>query len=86
MTRNLSGNQVSNTGPSWSSCLLFCGAARGKISSDENWQVVGMSRDGKSSRYIATEFEVNPFVAVRLLQKYRATGDVSEHTTKETVR
>ena len=37
-----------------------------------------MARDGKSSRYIATELGVNQYVVVRFLQKYRATGNVSE--------
>lgn len=51
---------------------------RHKLSEGQKWQVIGMSNTGRSTRQIANHFQVNQSIIARLLQKYRATGTVSE--------
>ena len=52
--------------------------ARRKLSEAQKLQIVGMTNASLSTQNIAGQFRVNQSIIVRLLQRYRADGTVSE--------
>jgi transposase len=59
-------------------CLrtVWYGAAKIKI--PERWQAVGMHNGGFSHRRVADHFRVNHSIIVRLMQRFRQTGNVTD--------
>ena len=51
---------------------------RRKLTIPERWQAVGMHNGGFSHRRVADHFRVNHFIIVRLMQRFRQTGNVTD--------
>jgi transposase len=51
---------------------------RQKLAIPERWQAVGMHNSGFSHRREADHFRVNHSIIVRLMQRFRQTGDVTD--------
>jgi hypothetical protein len=49
---------------------------RRKLTIPERWQTVGMHSGGFSNRRVADNFRVNHSIIVRLMQRFRQTGNV----------
>jgi transposase len=49
-----------------------------KLTIPERWQAVGMHSDGFSNRSVADHFRVNHSISVRLVQRFRQTGNVTD--------
>jgi transposase len=50
-----------------------------KLTIPERWQAVGMHNGGFSHRRVADHFRVNHSIIVRLTQRFRQTGNVTDH-------
>ena len=55
----------------------FC-MMRRKLTIPERWQAVGMHTGGLSHRRVADHFRVNHSIIVRLMQRFRQTGNVTD--------
>jgi transposase len=51
---------------------------RRKLTIPERWQAVGMHNGGLSHRRVADHFRVNHSFIVRLFQRFRQTGNVTD--------
>ena len=51
---------------------------RRKLTIPERWQAVGMHNGGFSHRRVADQFRVNHSIIVRLMQRFRQTGNVTD--------
>ena len=51
---------------------------RRKLIIPERWQTVGMHNGGFNYRRVADHFRVNHSIIVRLMQRYRQTGNVTD--------
>jgi transposase len=51
---------------------------RRKLTIPERWQAVGMHNGGFSHRRVAYHFRVNHSIIVRLMQRFRQTGNVTD--------
>jgi transposase len=51
---------------------------RRKLTIPERWQAVGMHNGGFSHRTVEDHFRVNHSIIVRLMQRFRQTGDVTD--------
>jgi transposase len=51
---------------------------RRKLTIPEGWQAVGMHNGGFSHRRVADHFRVNHSIIVRLMQRFRQTGNVTD--------
>jgi transposase len=49
---------------------------RRKLTISERWQAVGMHNGGISHRRVTDNFRVNHSIIVRLMQRFRQTGNV----------
>ena len=49
-----------------------------KLTILERWQAVGMHNSGFSHRRVADHFKVNHSIIVRLMQRFRQTGNVTD--------
>jgi hypothetical protein len=54
------------------------GMVRRKLTIPERWQAVGMHSGGFCHRRVADHFRVNHSVILRLLQRFRQTGNVTD--------
>jgi transposase len=52
---------------------------RRKLTIPERWQAVGMHNGVFSHRRVADHFKVNHSIIVRLMQRFRQTGNVTDH-------
>jgi transposase len=52
---------------------------RRKLTIPERWQAVGMHNGGFSHRRVTDHFWVNHSIIVRLMQRFRQTGNVTDH-------
>ena len=57
---------------------------RRKLTITERWQAVGMHNGGFSHRRAADHFRVNHSIIVRLMQRFRQTGNVTGRPRKKT--
>ena len=53
---------------------------RRKLTISERWQAVGMHNGGFSHRRVADHFRVNHFIIVRLMQRFRQTGNFTDRS------
>jgi hypothetical protein len=51
---------------------------RRKVTIPERWQYTGMHNGGFSHRRVTDHFRVNHFIIVRLMQRFRQTGNVPD--------
>ena len=51
---------------------------RRKLTIPERWQAVGMHNGGLSHRRVSDHFRVNHSIIVRLMQRFRQTGNVTD--------
>jgi transposase len=51
---------------------------RRKLTIPERWQAVGMHNGGFSHRRVADHFRVNHSIIVRLMQRFRQTGNITD--------
>ena len=51
---------------------------RRKLTIPERWQAVGMHNGGFSHRRVSDYFRVNHSIIVRLMQRFRQTGNVTD--------
>ena len=51
---------------------------RRKLTTPERWQAVGMHNGGLSHRRVADHFRVNHSIIIRLMQRFRQTGNVTD--------
>jgi transposase len=51
---------------------------RRKLTIPERWQAVGMHTGGLSHRRVADHFRINHSIIVRLMQRFRQTGNVTD--------
>jgi IS30 family transposase len=58
--------------------FYWFGMVRRKLTIPERWQSVGMHSGGLSHRRVADHFRVNHSIIVRLLQRFRQTGNVTD--------
>jgi transposase len=56
------------------------GMVRRKLTISERWQAVGMHNGGFSHRRVANHFRVNHSIIVRLMQRFRQTGNVTDRS------
>jgi hypothetical protein len=59
--------------------FYWFGKVRRKLTIPERWQAVGMHNGGFSHRRVADHFRVNYSIIVRLVQRFRQTGNVTDH-------
>jgi transposase len=59
--------------------FYWFGMVRRKLTIPERWQAVGMHNGGFSHRMVADHFRVNHSISVRLMQRFRQTGNVTDH-------
>ena len=62
----------------WSFIFYWFGMVRRKLTIPERWQAVGMHNGGFSHRRVADHFRVNHSIIVRLMQRFRQTGNVTD--------
>jgi IS30 family transposase len=58
--------------------LYWCGMVRRKLTIPERWQAVGMHNGGVSHRQVADHFMVNHSIIVRMMYRFRQTGNVTD--------
>ena len=58
--------------------FYWFGMVRRKLTIPERWQAVGMHNGGFSHRRVADHFRVNHSIIVRLMQRFRQTGNVTD--------
>jgi transposase len=58
--------------------FYWFGMVRRKLTIPERWQAVGMHNGGLSHRRVADHFRVNHSIIVRLMQRFRQTGKVTD--------
>jgi transposase len=58
--------------------FYWFGMVRRKLTIPERWQAVGMHNGGLSQRRVTYYFRVNHFIIVRLMQRFRQTGNVTD--------
>ena len=58
--------------------FYWFGMVRRKLTIPERWQAVGMHNGGLSHRRVADHFRVNHSIIVRLMQRFRQTGNVTD--------
>jgi transposase len=58
--------------------FYWFGMMRRKLTISERWQSVGMHNGGLSHRRVADHFRVNHSIIVRLMQRFRQTGNVTD--------
>ena len=51
---------------------------RRKLTIPEGWQAVGMHNGGFNHRRVAVHFRINHSIIVRLMQRFRQTGNVTD--------
>jgi hypothetical protein len=51
---------------------------RRKLNIPERWQAVGVHNGGFSHRRVADHFRVNHSIIVRMMQRFRQTGNVTD--------
>jgi transposase len=59
--------------------FYWFGMVRRKLTIPERWQTVGMHNGGLSHRRVADHFRVNHSIILRLMQRFRQTGNVTNH-------
>ena len=59
--------------------FYWFGMVRRKLTIPERWQAVGMHNGGFSHRRVADHFRVNYSIIVRLVRRFRQTGNVTDH-------
>jgi hypothetical protein len=59
--------------------FYWFGMVRRKLTIPERWQAVGMHNGGFSHRRVADHFRDNHSIIVRLMQRFRQTGNVTFH-------
>jgi transposase len=59
-------------------CVYWFGMVRRKLTIPERWQAVGMHNGGLSHRRVADQFRVDHSIIVRLMQRFRQTGNVTD--------
>jgi transposase len=57
--------------------FYWFGMVRRKLTIPERWQAVGMHNGGFCHRKVADHFRVNHSIIVRLMQRFRQTGNVT---------
>ena len=62
----------------WIIIFYWFGMVRRKLTIPERWQAVGMHNGGFSHRRVADHFRVNHSIIVRLMQRFRQTGNVTD--------
>ena len=58
--------------------FYWFGMVRRKVTIPERWQAVGMHSGGFSHRRVADHFRVNHSIIVRLMQRFRQTGNTTD--------
>jgi transposase len=58
--------------------FYWFGMVRRKLTIPERWQAVGMHNGGLSHRRVADQFRVDHSIIVRLMQRFRQTGNVTD--------
>jgi transposase len=58
--------------------FYWFGMVRRNLTIPERWQAVGMHNGGLSHRRVADHFRVNHSIIVRLMQRFRQTGNVTD--------
>jgi transposase len=58
--------------------FYWFGMVRRKLTIPERWQAVGMHNGGLSHRRVADYFRINHSIIVRLMQRFRQTGNVTD--------
>jgi hypothetical protein len=58
--------------------FYWFGMVRRKLTIPKRWQAVGMHNGGLSHRRVADHFRVNHSIIVRLMQRFRQTGNVTD--------
>jgi transposase len=58
--------------------FYWFGMVRRKLTIPERWQAVGMHNGGFSHRRVEDHFRVNHSIIVRLMQRFRQTGNVTD--------
>jgi hypothetical protein len=58
--------------------FYWFGMVRRKLTIPERWQAAGMHNGGFSHRRVADHFRVNNSIIVRLMQRFRQTGNVTD--------
>jgi hypothetical protein len=58
--------------------FYWFGMVRRKLTIPERWQAVGMHNGGFSHKRVADHFRVNHSIIVRLMQRFRQTGNVTD--------
>jgi hypothetical protein len=58
--------------------FYWLGMMRRKLTIPERWQAVGMHNGGFSHKRVADHFRVNHSIIVRLMQRFRQTGNVTD--------
>ena len=58
--------------------FYWFGMVRRKLTIPERWQAVGIHNGGFSHRRVADHFRVNHSIIVRLMQRFRPTGNVTD--------
>ena len=60
--------------------FYWFGMVRRKLTIPERWQAVSMHSGGFSNRRVADHFRVNHSIIVRLMQRFRQTGNVTDRS------
>ena len=58
--------------------FYWFGMVRRKLTIPERWQAVGMHNGGLNHRRVADHFRINHSIIVRLMQRFRQTGNVTD--------
>jgi hypothetical protein len=58
--------------------FYWFGMVRRKLAIPERWQAVGMYSSGLSHRRVADHFRISHSIIVRLIQRFRQTGNVTD--------
>ena len=58
--------------------FYWFGMVRRKLTISERWQAVGMHNGGFNHRRVSDHFRVNHSIIVRLMQRFRQTGNVTD--------
>ena len=61
--------------------FYWFGIVRRKLTIPERWQAVGMNSGGFSHRRVADHFRVNHSIIVRLMQRFRQSGNVIDRSS-----
>jgi transposase len=60
--------------------FYWFGMVRRKLTIPERWQAVGMHNGSFSHRRVANHFRVNHSISVRLMHRFRQTGNVTDRS------